>query len=175
MKSLCCFLWGAVLLLASNGMSMELTKMEGFRISSAAFGENGHIPGKYTCDGKNINPPLSFEDVPSTAKSLTLIVDDPDAPAGTWVHWVLWNIPPETKEVRENSVPAKAQQGLNDFRRHNYGGPCPPGGTHRYFFKLYALDTVLSLGGDSTKADLEKAMKGHVIAHCQTIGLYQRR
>ncbi len=163
------------LLLASDGMGKEATKMEGFSISSPAFGENAHMPGKYTCDGKNISPPLLIEGAPSNAKSMALIVDDPDAPAGTWVHWVLWNVPSDAKEIKEDSVPPRAEQGLNDFRERKYGGPCPPRGTHRYFFKLYALDTVLSLRADSTKADLERAMKGHIIAHCQTIGLYQRR
>jgi Raf kinase inhibitor-like YbhB/YbcL family protein len=175
MKMRYCFLLVFVLLFASNGTSREVTKMEGFRLSSHAFGENGHIPEKYTCDGNNISPPLLIENVPTNAKSLSLIVDDPDAPAGTWVHWVLWNVRSDAKDINENAVPVNTVQGLNDFGKHSYGGPCPPRGTHRYFFKLYALDTILSLGPDSRKSDLERAMKGHVIAHCQTIGLYQRR
>jgi Raf kinase inhibitor-like YbhB/YbcL family protein len=116
-----------------------------------------------------------MENVPQAAKSLALIVDDPDAPAGTWVHWVLWNISPSTKDLKENTVPQGAEQGMNDFRKRSYGGPCPPYGTHRYFFKLYALDTTLSLGPNTTKASLEKAMTGHIMAQGELIGLYKRK
>jgi Raf kinase inhibitor-like YbhB/YbcL family protein len=144
------------------------------KISSSAFGHNGQIPTKYTCDGSDINPPLRFEGVPADAKSLALIVDDPDAPAGTWVHWVVWSIYPRSTEIRENSVPAGALQGKNDFNKRAYGGPCPPSGTHRYFFKLYALDTTLNIGANTTKATLESAMKGHILAEAQLIGLYKR-
>jgi len=119
--------------------------MSGFQITSPVFENNGFIPKKYTCDGVDINPQLLIANVPSETKSLALIVDDPDAPAGTWVHWVVWNISPQTHEIKENSVPNGANQGLNDFRKRSYGGPCPPSGTHRYFFKLYALDTILTL------------------------------
>ena len=145
------------------------------QISSPAFEHNGYIPAQYTCDGRDINPPLLIENVPAHSKSLALIVDDPDAPMGIWVHWALWNINPETKEIKENSIPAGAKQGLNDFRKHNYGGPCPPSGTHRYFFKLYALDTTLNLSSNTTKSHLEQAMKGHIIEQTQIIGLYKRR
>jgi Raf kinase inhibitor-like YbhB/YbcL family protein len=149
--------------------------METLMVSSAAFQHNGPIPSKYTCDGADINPPLMIANVPQIAKSLALIVDDPDAPAGTWVHWVLWNISPSTKDLKENSIPEGAEQGMNDFRKRSYGGPCPPSGTHRYFFKLYALDTTLTLGPNTAKASLEKAMKGHIIAQCELIGLYKRK
>lgn len=115
-----------------------------------------------------------IEDVPDGAKSLALIVDDPDAPAGTWVHWVLWNIDPKLKEIKADSVPSKSVQGKNDFGKNNYGGPCPPSGTHRYFFKLYTLDTLLNLSPDLTKYDLEKAIKGHVLSEGQIVGLYKR-
>jgi len=145
------------------------------KISSPAFENNDNIPGKYTCDGKDMSPPLVIENVPTDAKSLALIVDDPDAPMGTWVHWVLWNIAPGTKEINENRVPEGAKQGINDFRKHDYGGPCPPSGTHRYFFKLYALDTLPELSPDSKKGDLERSMKGHIISHTQIIGLYRRK
>lgn len=145
------------------------------KISSPAFTHNGHIPEKYTCDGRDINPPLLIEAVPEGTKSLALIVDDPDAPMGTWVHWVVWNIRAETGEIKEDAVPQGAGQGLNDFRRHDYGGPCPPSGVHRYFFKLYALDAVLELGGKAKKADLEKAMKGHILGQAELIGLYKRK
>ena len=144
------------------------------KISSTAFEHNGQIPKKYTCDGSDVNPPLKFEGIPTDTKSLALIVDDPDAPVGIWVHWVLWNIDPKITEIKENSVPKGGMQGMNDFRKHDYGGPCPPSGTHRYFFKLYALDTTLSLGSNSTKNDIETAMKGHILAEAELIGLYKR-
>jgi hypothetical protein len=144
------------------------------KISSTAFGHNGQIPTKYTCDGPDVTPPLRFEGAPSTAKSLALIVDDPDAPAGTWVHWLVWNIDPKTSEMAENSVPKGAAQGKNDFGNHAYGGPCPPSGTHRYFFKLYALDTKLDISTNATKATLESSMKGHILDEAQLIGLYKR-
>jgi Raf kinase inhibitor-like YbhB/YbcL family protein len=148
--------------------------MKGLQIISPAFKHNEFIPKKYTCDGEDINPPFRIEDIPSKAKSLSFIVDDPDAPAGTWVHWVVWNINPDTREIKENSVPKGAQQGLNDFRKNDYGGPCPPSGTHRYFFKLYALDTILKLGSKAKKSDLEEAMKGHILEKAELVGLYRR-
>lgn len=153
----------------------EAGAMSTLTIASPAFKHNESIPEKYTCDGADVNPPLVIEGVPPGAKSLALIVDDPDAPRGTWVHWVVWNIDPKTKEIKENSVPAGAKQGMNDFRSRNYGGPCPPSGTHRYFFKLYALDTAPDLGPDTTKAVLEKAMMGHILAQAEIIGLYRRK
>jgi len=164
-----------VLLLVSNAFGREVTKMSGLKISSPVFENNGNIPAKYTCDGKDVNPPLLIENVPANTKSLALIMDDPDAPRGTWVHWVVWNIDPQAGEIKEDSVPKSAKQGMNDFRKKDYGGPCPPSGTHRYFFKLYALDTVLTIGQDSTKADLEKAMKGHILEEGSLIGLYKRK
>ena len=159
----------------SNPMSEEVKKMGELMITSPAFENNGNIPKKYSCDGIDISPPLAIENVPAGAKSLALIVDDPDAPAGTWVHWVLWDINPGTKEIKENMVPEGAKQGINDFRKNDYGGPCPPSGTHRYFFKLYALNNVLDLSPGSKKADLEKTMKGHIISQAQIIGLYSRK
>jgi len=146
--------------------------MKELTISSPAFKNNGFIPPKYTCDGNDVNPPLNIEGVPKETQSLALIVDDPDAPMGTWDHWVVWNIPPAEK-IMENSVPGT--EGLNDFRRRSYGGPCPPSGTHRYFFKVYALDTRLDLSPSSRKKDVERAMKGHVIAEGELVGLYRRR
>ena len=156
---------------ATNG---EVLKMSGFQITSPVFENNGFIPKKYTCDGVDINPQLLIANVPSETKSLALIVDDPDAPAGTWVHWVVWNIVPQTHEIKENSVPTGANQGLNDFRKRNYGGPCPPSGTHRYFFKLYALDITLKLDANATKAHVEKAMGEHINAETRIVGLYKR-
>lgn len=144
------------------------------KITSPAFNNNGMIPKKYTCDGEDVNPPLDFHDVPENAKSLALIVDDPDAPMGTWVHWLVFNIPPNCKKINENSVPEGAKEGINDFRKYGYSGPCPPYGTHRYFFKLYALDCELKLTGSISKKDLEKAMEGHILAKTEIIGLYIR-
>jgi hypothetical protein len=164
-----------VFFLVSNSLSKEVKQMGELKISSPVFENNSNIPVKYTCDGMDVSPPLLIENVPTDSKSLALIVDDPDAPMGTWVHWVLWNINPKTREIRENTVPEGAKQGINDFGRHDYGGPCPPSGTHRYFFKLYALDSLLELGPNSKKADMEKAIKGHIIAQTQIIGLYKRK
>ncbi|MDD4938958.1 MAG: YbhB/YbcL family Raf kinase inhibitor-like protein [Candidatus Omnitrophica bacterium] len=141
------------------------------RIISSAFPINGIIPEKYTCEGQDINPPLSIEHIPGNAKSLALIVDDPDAPMGTWVHWVAYNIP-ITSRIEENSVPG--EQGRNSFGRQNYGGPCPPSGTHRYFFKIYALDSSLNLKPGATKNDLEDAMKGHILDRSELMGLYKK-
>jgi Raf kinase inhibitor-like YbhB/YbcL family protein len=164
-----------VLLPHTLSFSKEVRTMHQMKLTSTAFQENGSIPKEYTCDGKDTNPPLALADVPTEAKSLALIVDDPDAPMGTWVHWVIWNIDPGLKSIGANSVPAGSTQGLNDFRTNKYGGPCPPSGTHRYFFKLYALDTMLKIGPKSTKADLEKAMAGHIVGQEQLVGLYKRR
>lgn len=166
------FLSFFLLPLAANA---QVIKEGGLKISSPVFENNGYIPRRYTCDGKNVSPPLEIENVPQEAKSLALILDDRDAPRGTFVHWIAWNIDPSIKESRESSVPKGAVQGMNDFKRRNYGGPCPPSGTHRYYFNIYALDTRLTLHHNSKKADLEKAMKGHVIARAQMMGLYKRK
>lgn len=144
-------------------------------LTSSAFEHNGPIPSKYTCDGENINPPLKIEDVPEKAESLVLIMEDPDAPMGTWVHWTLWNIDPQIKEIQEDSVPEGAQEGITDFGKPGYGGPCPPSGTHRYFFKLYALDTKLDLPSTTTKDQLEEAIEDHILAQAELIGLYSRQ
>ncbi len=142
------------------------------KISSTAFEHNQTIPVKYTCKGQDINPPLQISDVPSGTKSLVLINDDPDAPGGMWIHWVIFNIAPDTKEIRENSIPGL--QGSNDFGRNDYGGPCPPSGTHRYFYKIYALDTALPLKEGGSKVQVEKAMRGHILAQAELIGLYKK-
>ena len=141
-------------------------------VTSPAFENNGFIPSKYTCDGDNINPVLLIKDAPEATQSLALIVDDPDAPMGTWDHWIVWNISP-TEKIEENSVPGT--EGLNSSRRHSYGGPCPPFGTHRYFFKVYALDTRLAIEPNSKKKDVEKAMEGHILAKGEIVGLYKRK
>jgi len=149
--------------------------MEKLTVSSAAFAEGAAIGAKYTCDGADVSPPLAIGITPAGTRSLALIMDDPDAPVGTWVHWVAWNIPAQTKAIPENGLPADASQGRNGWNRNGYGGPCPPSGTHRYFFKLYALDTTLTLPPSATKADLERAMQGHVLAAGQLMGTYKRR
>ena len=159
----------------SEGMSQEAGKTGILKISSAVFENNKSIPKKYTCDGANGNPPLKVENVPREAKSLALILDDKDAPRGTYVHWILWGLHPGLQEIRENSVPEGAVQGRNDFQKNNYGGPCPPSRAHRYVFKVYALDVQLNLDPKSMKADLEKAMEGHVIARGELMGVYKRK
>jgi hypothetical protein len=151
-----------------------IVKPEPLKISSPAFENDGKIPKKYTCDGSNINPPLRIQGVPSNTKSLVLVFDDIDAPRGTYVHWILWNIGPDTREIKENSLPEGAVLGLNDFKKRNYGGPCPPGRAHKYVFRIYALDTLLDLNHNSTKTDLEKAMEGHIISRAQLTGVYKR-
>ena len=143
------------------------------KISSTAFTEGGSIPSKYTCDGSDTSPPLAFEDIPANAKSLALIMDDPDAPSGTFDHWIVWNIPATTKNIAEGKEP-QGTAGRTGFGKTGYGGPCPPGGEHRYYFKLYALDATLNLPSSSSKSDLENAMKGHTLAQAQTMGRYKR-
>ncbi len=142
-------------------------------IVSPVFEKGGNIPEKYSCDGKDINPPLEISDVPAGAESLALVMDDPDAPGGTFTHWVAWNIPPDTEKINEGEGP-DFPQGKNDFGRSGYGGPCPPRGTHRYYIKIFALDTTLDLGQDTDKARLESAMEGHVASKAMIIGKYTR-
>ena len=145
--------------------------MKDLLLKSPAFENNKKIPLKYTCDGTNISPPLTIEGIPDEAKTLALIVDDPDAPSGTFDHWVVWNIRASTNKIDENKAPGT--EGMNSARERGYHGPCPPSGTHRYFFKVYALDTSLDLSAKSKKKDVEKAMGGHVLAKGELIGLYR--
>lgn len=145
------------------------------KLTSTAFETNGPIPSQYTCDGQNVSPQLVIGDVPPAAKSLALIVDDPDAPAGDWVHWLVWNIDPKTAEIREGAVPPGAVQGRTDFGNNRWGGPCPPSGVHHYQFKLYALDATLDLPENAAKKDLEKAMEEHTVEQYTLVGTYQRR
>jgi len=168
-------LMDANLLHAEENMTLTL--------KSSAFNSGGAIPSKYTCEGEDVSPPLTWAGVPETARSLILIVDDPDAPDPKapkmiWVHWVLYNIPPDVSGLPEDIVPAELppgmMEGLNDWKRIGYGGPCPPIGRHRYFHKLYALDTVLERMNTPTKAEVEAAMKGHVIAQTELMGTYQK-
>ena len=147
--------------------------MKTLLVKSPAFKNNKPIPVKFTCDGADVNPALTIDGVPEETKTLVLIVDDPDAPMGTFDHWVVWNIPATTRRIEENTIPGT--EGVSSYRKHAYGGPCPPYGTHRYFFKVYALDMQLDLKSDSTKRDVEKAMKGHILAEGELVGLYSRR
>lgn len=151
----------------------------GMNITSTAFKEGSTIPKEYTCEGQDISPPLAWSNVPAGTQSLALISDDPDAPMGTWVHWVIYNLLPETLDLPEGVPPDRelkngSLQGINDFRKIGYGGPCPPRGTHRYFFKLYALDAKLNLPSGVTKKDLLKAMEGHVLAEVELVGTFRR-
>lgn len=152
-------------------------------VSSSAFAQNAEIPATYTCEGQEVSPPLSWSGAPATTKSFAVIADDPDAPDPkapkmTYVHWVLYDIPASVTSLDENvakQLPSGAQQGMNDGKRTGYGGPCPPIGRHRYFFKVYALDTTLGDIGSPTKATLESAMKGHVLAQGELVGTYQKK
>jgi len=148
-------------------------------LSSTAFTSEGTIPKRHTCDGENVSPPLAWGGIPPEAISLALVVDDPDAPGRTWVHWLAYDLPAASGGLPESVPPEKAvagggRQGRNDFGRLGYGGPCPPSGTHRYHFRLYALDTVLGLDAGASKAELLQAMQGHVLAEATLIGRYRR-
>ncbi len=173
----CCGL-GLSLEIAGAAQQSERTTMQ---VTSAAFAEGQPIPAKYTCDDKNVSPPLKWEGVPSGAKTLAIIADDPDAPGGTWVHWVLYELPASTVELSEDLpksqyISGGARQGLNDFKHLGYGGPCPPPGkAHRYFFKIYALDAQLGLKPGANKKELEHAMQKHVLGQGQLMGTYKRR
>ena len=144
----------------------------GMKLTSPAFEENGFIPAQYTCQGADVSPALSLQGLPPETQSLVLIVDDPDAPGGMWVHWVVFNILP-TENIGQGGEPGT--QGSNDFRKTSYGGPCPPQGVHRYFFKLYALDTFLPLSSGARKKEVEAAMQGHIIGQATLIGLYEKK
>jgi len=183
-KKFLCMLLVSALLCFCQSRTQPDSEMRGestmtITMKSSAFEEGGMIPSKYTCDGKDVSPPLAWSSVPEGTKSLALICDDPDAPMGTWVHWVIYNLPLDAKELAE-AFPAQkilangARQGINDFRKIGYGGPCPPGGTHRYYFKLYALDTILALEAGASKKQLLAAMEGHILAQGQIMGKYKR-
>jgi Raf kinase inhibitor-like YbhB/YbcL family protein len=151
-----------------------------FKIFSTAFNEGELIPAKYTCEGLNISPPLKWISSPGETKSLAIICNDPDAPVGDWVHWVVYNIPASETEIKEGAssqkhLPKGALEGINDFRKIGYGGPCPPSGTHRYFFKLYALDIVLHAKEGLSKKQLLELMKGHILAEVTLMGKYKRK
>jgi len=157
----------AIASFAAGGAKMKIT--------SSAFQEGGNIPSKFTCDGADTSPALRFEGSPAEANSLLLIVDDPDAPVGLFTHWLAWNIDPKTTEVAEGSAPSGAVQGTNDFPKTGYGGPCPPSGTHRYYFKIFALDQMLDLKPGAKRKEVDAAMRGHVIAQGELMGRYSRK
>ena len=164
------------------GLPAEETsaRRDTMELNSSAFSQGRAIPSKYTCDGKDVSPPLTWTEAPPGTKSLALIADDPDAPMGTWVHWVIYNLPPATRQLLEEfptdgRLPDGTIQGKTDFGRTGYGGPCPPSGTHRYFFHLFALDTALSLPPASTAKQLKAAMQGHILAEAQLMGTYRRK
>ena len=170
----------------SGGESEPIMEQEvaalSIEITSSAFTEGARIPTKYTCDGEDASPPLNWTGVPQGAKSIALITDDPDAPGGTWVHWVLYGLPPDTTELPEglpktDELRSGARHGVTDFGRNEYGGPCPPPGrgAHRYYFKVYALDAEIGLGAGSTKQDVLEAMKGKILAEGQLMGTYLRQ
>ena len=154
---------------------VDMNAASSISITSSSFQAGGDIPAKFTCDGTNVSPALQIGGVPNEAKSLVLIVDDPDAPRGLFTHWIIWNIDPKTTRVAENSAPAAGVQGTNDFGKRNYGGPCPPSGTHRYFFKIFALDTKLELKPNARRAELDAAMRGHVLAQGELMGRYSHK
>lgn len=162
-------------------LTLPFAKAEGgtMELTSSAFGEGGMIPDKFTCDGADVSPPLKWNALPAGTQSLALICDDPDAPVGIWVHWVYYDIPADTEGLPEGVATIDhpeegGTQGINDFRKIGYGGPCPPGGTHRYFFKLYALDRMLNLPSGTTKKQLLKAMENHIVGQTQLMGKYRR-
>jgi Raf kinase inhibitor-like YbhB/YbcL family protein len=161
----------AILLLATASLAAGGATM---KITSSAFHEGANIPSKFTCDGSDTSPPLQIEGVPSGAKSLVLIVDDPDAPSGLFTHWLVWNIPPQTGSIAEGNAP-QGVQGANDFGKSGYRGPCPPPGTHRYSFKIFALDRELELRSGAKRSQVDAAMKGHVIAQGELVGRYAKR
>ncbi len=154
--------------------------MAAFQLTSSAFSNGGAIPQKFTCNGRDVSPALSWSDPPGGIQAFALIMDDPDAPGGTWVHWVLYDLPADARELPEEvsktrEISGGARQGPNDFGRIGYGGPCPPpGSTHRYSFRLYALDRPTSLKAGATKAEVERAMKGHILAQAELLGRFQR-
>jgi len=159
----------------SQRSNLNINPTKNMKISSPAFGENENIPSKFTCDGESISPPLEIMGVPENARSLTLIVDDPDAPmAGGFVHWIVFDLNPDTKEIKENSVPENAMEGTTSADKTDYVGPCPPSGTHHYQFKTYALDIILGLDSSARREDIEKAMGGHILDQATLVGLYKR-
>ena len=157
------------------GTILNMNAASSISVTTPAFQAGGDIPAKFTCNGANANPELKINGVPNEAKSLVLIVDDPDAPRGLFTHWIVWNIDPKTTDIGENSAPAGGVQGTNDFGKRNYGGPCPPSGTHRYFFKIFALDAKVDLKPSARRAELDAAMRGHILAQSELMARYSHK
>jgi Raf kinase inhibitor-like YbhB/YbcL family protein len=172
--------FAAFWLLSQSAVSAQAGGAMSFQISSTSFSPNGMIPKKFACEGPDVSPQLSWSGAPAGTKTFALIMDDHDAPAGMWVHWVLYNLPANAKELpegveKQEQISSEALQGRNDFRTIGYGGPCPPPGKpHRYFFKLYALDAKLDLNPGASKGDVERAMKPHILGHAELVGRYGR-
>lgn len=164
----------SILVLAGCATTIQEVDSMGMRLTSPDFAHNEMIPATYTCTGEGKSPPLRIADVPPEARSLALVMDDPDAPGRTWDHWLLWNIPANATSIAASSTPAGAVQGKNSWGRSDYGGPCPPSGTHRYVFTLYALDCTLELPQGATKRELQRTMTGHTLAQTQLTGLYRK-
>jgi Raf kinase inhibitor-like YbhB/YbcL family protein len=173
------YITGAILFFPFSGSCEKGGKIS-MALESPSFAQNQSIPSKYTCDGPDVSPPLLWKNLPEKTKSIVLLCDDPDAPAGVWVHWVCYDIPAVVTSLSEgipksDSLAVGGKQGITDFGSIGYGGPCPPSGTHRYFFKMYALDRVLGLPAGKTKKNIERAMNGHILAQGQLIGVYSRQ
>src|SRR5450432_2796651 len=171
MKPLVRFVLGSVLVFA---ISNRVFSADAISLSSVAFRNGEKIPEQFTCKGANVSPSLQFPGVPAEARSLVLIVDDPDAPTGLFTHWIVWNIDPTTRQIAEKSVPSGAVQGMNDFGKTGYGGPCPPSGTHRYFFRIFALDRTLDLKSGAKRRELDKAIAGHILARGELMARFSR-
>jgi Raf kinase inhibitor-like YbhB/YbcL family protein len=161
------FMSGILVAFAGGGAKMKIT--------SSAFPEGGNIPQKFSCDGSDVNPPLHFDGAPAGVKSLALVVEDPDAPSGLFTHWLVWNFDAKTTNIPENNVPHQAGEGTNDFGKTGYGGPCPPSGTHRYYFKIFALDQPLDLKPGAKRKEVDAAIRGHVIGQGELMGRYSRK
>lgn len=162
----------SALIMLNEMILISFSEDTAMKITSPVFEHNQMVPAKYTCQGDDINPRLIVSQIPKETRSLALIVDDPDAPMGTWTHWVVFDIPLENSEIKEDTIPGT--QGYNNFGRNEWGGPCPPGGTHRYFFKIYALDTKLNLKEGAKKGEVERAMQDHILEKAELIGLYKK-
>lgn len=170
------------ILLFTNTLFLQIHhrgKKMGIKITSSAFTDSGMIPSKYTCDGINVSPPLAWQTEANGIKSFVLICDDPDAPAGDWVHWIIYDLPAASREIKEDcnanrNLPDGALMGVNDFHKISYGGPCPPSGTHKYHFKIYALDKILHLNAGATKRTILEAMRGHIVDQGLMVGKYKR-
>jgi Raf kinase inhibitor-like YbhB/YbcL family protein len=177
--TICLIAGGIETLQAKDQMNTKIRGGKTMEITSSSFNHEDMIPAKYTCDGQNISPPLAWSGSPKETKSFALICDDPDAPAGTWVHWVIFDIPENVNSLpekvsRQEEIAGLGKNGKNTSQHFGYDGPCPPSGIHRYYFKLYALDTMLNLNAGLSKEDLLKAIKGHILAEAQLMGRYKR-